>query len=52
MLQKRVRERGRTDEESSRESPFLSAADNGERQPVSGDEGMEKRNGGDSSDRG
>lgn len=39
-----------TDEESPGESPFLDAADDGERKPMSGNEGMEKRNGRNSSD--
>lgn len=32
-----------TNEEGTGESPLLSAADNGERQPVGGDKGMQKR---------
>lgn len=41
---------GRTDEESAGKGPFLGAADDGERKPVRGNEGMKKRYRRDSSD--
>lgn len=52
---KKYREReggggGRTDEESAGKGPFLGAADDGEREPVRGNEGMKKRYRRDSSD--
>ena len=47
----REREREeRTDEESAWKGPFLGAADDGEREPVRGNEGMKKRYRRDSSD--
>lgn len=45
-----MRDEGRTDEESAGESPFLGAADDGEREPMRGDEGMQKRHRCDSAD--
>lgn len=42
--------RKHTDEESPGESPFLDAADDGEREPVSRNEGMQKRHRRNSSD--
>lgn len=41
-----------TDEECPGKSPFLGAANDGKRKPMGGDEGVEKRNGGDSPDLG
>ena len=41
-----------TDEKCLGESPFLGAANDGKREPMGGDEGVEKRNGGDSPDLG
>lgn len=40
-----------SDEEGAGESPFLGSADDGEREPMRGYEGMQKRHGCDSSDR-
>lgn len=39
-----------SDEESAGKGPFLGAADDGEREPVGGNEGMKKRYRRDSSD--
>lgn len=41
----------RTDEESAGEVPLLGAADDGEREPVRGDEGMQERHRRDPADR-
>jgi hypothetical protein len=41
---------GLTNEESAGKGPLLGATDDGERQPMGGNEGMQKRNGGNSSD--
>jgi hypothetical protein len=38
---RRVRERGLTDEENAMDAPVLGTADNRERKPVGGDEGMQ-----------
>lgn len=46
------RKKKHTDKKGSWESPFLSTADNGERKPMRRNERMQKRHGGDASDRG
>lgn len=48
--EREMRKWGRTNEESAGKGPLLCATDNGEREPMGGNEGMQQRNRGYSSD--